>query len=153
MDKLEQINHIIELQRVLDRTRRQYELDVWMDLPLTIGQLKSLFFIRNQGSTNLAKLATALRVTPTNTTGIVDRLVKQGLISRTENPEDRRMFILRPTRKGEELVTRLRTRRRDYLVEVLGYMSMEELASLSNGLASLIKVIETQETSNDDGNG
>ena len=78
MEKLELIREIIELQRKVDRARRQYELDVWMALPLTIAQLKSLFFISNQGSTNLGKLAAALGVTPTNTTGIVDRLVKQG---------------------------------------------------------------------------
>lgn len=152
MDKVELINQIIELQRMSDRARRQYELDVWMNLPLTIGQLKSLFFIRNHGSTNLRKLAAALGVTPTNTTGIVDRLVKHGLISRTENPEDRRMLLLQPTPKGEELITKLRERRRDYMVEVLGHMSMDELISLSNGLTSLIKITEAQETQNKDEN-
>ena len=150
MDKLELINQIIELQRISDRARRQYELDVWMNLPLTIGQLKSLFFIRNQGSTNLSTLATALGVTPTNTTGIIDRLMKQGLVSRTENPEDRRMLILRPTHKGEELVNKLRARRRDYMFEILSHMSVDELTDLLKGLTSLIEVSEKHEIDNKD---
>lgn len=139
------INEIIELQRKVDRARRQYELDVWMSLPLTIAQLKSLFFISNQGSTNSGKLAVALGVTPTNTTGIVDRLVKQGLVSRTGNTQDRRVLLLRATDKGEELVANLRQRRRGHMSEVLARMSVDELAALAQGFASLVKAAEAHE--------
>jgi DNA-binding MarR family transcriptional regulator len=145
MEKAELIREIIELQRKVDRARRQYGLDVWMSLPLTIAQLKSLVFISNQGSTNLGKLAAALKVTPTNTTGIIDRLVKQGLVSRTDNPENRRMLLLRPTRKGEELLAKLRERRRGYLSEVLERMTIDELAALATGLAALVKAAEASE--------
>lgn len=150
MEKTELIQQIIKLQQKADRARRQYELDVWMELPLTIGQLKSLFFIRNQGSTNLATLAAALGVTPTNTTGIVERLVKQGLVSRIENPDDRRMLLLRPTPAGEELVTKLRERRKDYMMEALGGMTVEELTSLYKGISSLVRVTGGQEFSVED---
>jgi len=54
------IEEMIELQRRVDRDRRQYELDAWMHLNLSIGQLKSLFFISNRGTTSLSKLAVAL---------------------------------------------------------------------------------------------
>ena len=146
MEKVELVREIIELQRKVDRARRQYQLDVWMSLPLTIAQLKSLFFISNQGSTNSGKLAAALGVTPTDTTGIVDRLVKQGLVSRTENAQDRRMLLLRATDKGEELVTNLRERRRGHMSEVLEHMSMDELATLAQGLTSLVKAAEANES-------
>jgi DNA-binding MarR family transcriptional regulator len=147
MKKAELITQIIELQQKVDRVRRQYELDVWMSLPLTIAQLKSLFFIRNKGSTNLGTLAAALGVTPTNTTGIIDRLVKQSLVSRTENPENRRMLLLQATDKGEELVAKLRERRRGYMSEVLQRMSVDELTTLTQGFASLAKAAEAQERS------
>jgi DNA-binding MarR family transcriptional regulator len=144
MEKADLIRQIIELQQKADRVRRQYELDVWMSLPLTIAQLKSLFFIRNQGSTSLGKLAAALGVTPTNTTGIIDRLVKQGLVSRTENPENRRMLLLQATDKGEELVAKLRSRRTSYLSEVLNRMPLDELDRLARGLAAFIEAAEAQ---------
>jgi len=145
MEKVNLIREIVELQRKVDRARRQYELDVWMGLPLTIAQLKSMFFISNQGSTNLGKLAAALGVTSTNTTGIIDRLVKQGLVSRTENVQDRRMLSLRATDKGEELVANLRERRRGYMSEVLERMSVDELTTLAQGLISLVKAAEAHE--------
>ena len=145
MEKAESIREIIELQRKVDRARRQYEVEVWMDLPLTIAQLKSLFFITNQGSTNSGKLAAALGVTPTNVTGIIDRLVKQGIVSRSNDAQDRRVLLLRATGKGEELVAKLRERRRGYLSEILARLSADEIAILHRGLAALVKAAETQE--------
>lgn len=145
MGKEELINEIIELQRRADQARRQYELDVWMGLPLTIAQLKSLFFINDQGSTSLGKLAAALQVTPTNTTGIVDRLVKQGLVSRAENSKDRRVLLLRATEQGEELVSRLREKRKSYMSEILQRMSVTQLKTLADGLESLVNAGEALE--------
>jgi DNA-binding MarR family transcriptional regulator len=150
MEKAELVREIIELQRKVDRARRQRELGLWMGLPLTIAQLKSLFFISNQGSTNLGNLAAALGVTPTNTTGIVDRLVKKKLVSRNEDAQDRRMLLLQATTKGEELVTNLRDRRRGHMSEVLALMSMGELVTLAQGLTSLVKANEAYKGKNKD---
>jgi len=145
MQREEFIKQITEMQRKIDRAPRQYELDVWMDLPVTIAQLKSLFFISSQGKTNLMNLAAALKVTPTNMTGIIDRLVKQGLVSRTENTNDRRMLVLCLTGKGEELIARLREKRRGYMKDVLAYMSIDELITLEQGLNSMIKANKIDE--------
>jgi DNA-binding MarR family transcriptional regulator len=145
VERTELTNRIIDLQRKIDRAQRHSRLDVWMGLPLTIAQLKSLFFITNHGSTSSGKLAEALGVTPTNTTGIVDRLVKQGLVSRAENPEDRRMQLLRATDRGEELVAVLRERKRGYMSEVLGRMTMDDLTTLAQGLTSLARAADARE--------
>jgi DNA-binding MarR family transcriptional regulator len=143
--KEELVSEIIDLYRKADRARRQYELDIWMSLSLTISQLKVLFFISNQGSATSGKLAAALGVTPTNVTGIVDRLVKQGLISRTEDIRDRRVLSLRATEKGKELVADLRARRRDYLSAVLARIEIDDLTRLAQGLTAFVKAAETQE--------
>jgi MarR family transcriptional regulator, organic hydroperoxide resistance regulator len=145
MEKTKLIKEIIELQRKVDRSRRQPTLDVWMSLPITIAQLKSLFFISNQRSSNLGKLAAALGVTPANVTGIVDRLLEQGLVSRNENAQDRRMLLLGTTEKGEELVANLRERRWGYMSKILARLNEDELATLAQGLTSLVNAIEIQE--------
>ncbi len=150
MGKVDLIEGIIELQRKVDRARRQYQLDVWMGLPLTIAQLKSLFFISNQGSTNLGNLARALGVTPSNVTGIVDRLVEQNMVSRKENPENRRMLSLRVTATGEELIASLRERKRGYMSEALARMNEDELATLAQGLTSLVRAVEAHEMESKD---
>ncbi len=153
MSKEDLVKKIIQLQQKADQARRQYELDIWMSLPLTIAQLKSLFFISDQGSTTSGKLAVALSVTPTNMTGIVDRLVRQGLVSRTEDARDRRSLSLRTTDKGEELVTKLRSRRTGYLSRALNRMHVDELAQMARGLAAFVEATEAQEASTSEERG
>ena len=143
MDKKELIEQMIENQRRVDRDRRQYELDTWMQLNLSIGQLKSLFFISNRGATSLGKLAEALGVTPTNTTGIVNRLLKRGLITRTEKPDDRRVLLLRTTDLGDELITGLRQKRKERMKELFSRLTEEEAAIAAEALKIMVKAIET----------
>jgi MarR family transcriptional regulator, organic hydroperoxide resistance regulator len=142
MEKEKIIDEIIESHRQLNRALRDYSPDVWLDLSLTIAQVKSLFFISNQGSTNFRKLAERLKVTPSNVTGIIDRLVEQGLISRTENPTDRRMMTLKTTEKGDALVAELRERRSSFLSKALTDLSPDELNTVEKGLTILAKAAE-----------
>jgi MarR family transcriptional regulator, organic hydroperoxide resistance regulator len=145
MEKTGLITEIIELQRKVDQGRRQYEPDVWIRLNITVPQLKSLFFISHEGTTNLSKLAARLAVTPTNVTGIVDRLLKKGLVTRTESGQDRRILVLKLTEDGEKLVTRLRERRRGYMSDVLARMSRDDLEILARGIKLLANAVENQE--------
>jgi DNA-binding MarR family transcriptional regulator len=69
----------------------------------------------------------------------VDRLVKQGLVSRSENPDDRRVMLLHATPRGEELVAGLRERKRGFILDALGRLTEEELAALAVGLEALAR--------------
>lgn len=144
MDREKLIEEIVQLQRQVSHTIAQYGPEVWMNLSLTISQLKSLFFIDAEGGTNFRKLATALGVTPPDVTRIVSRLVEQGLVSRRENPEDRRMLLLQSTKKGKALLARLRDSRTAHMSHILACLSTEELATLAQGLTALVRVAEGQ---------
>ena len=153
MERAQQIAEVIKLFRQMQRYVRRDSPDVWMDLTLTVPQLKSLFFIANEDPTNLSKLATALKVTPSNVTGIVERLVQQGLVTRQENPEDRRVSLLRPTKQGEAVVDNLRERRTRYLSRILGQLGAGELSSLERGLSAMVMAAQTQEEKNESNRG
>ncbi|MBN1190677.1 MAG: MarR family transcriptional regulator [Dehalococcoidales bacterium] len=144
MKKESLINEIIKNQRLVNRHMDQYNPDIWMGLSLTIAQVKSLFFIFNEGTVNFRQLAAAMKVTPSNVTGIIDRLVEQELVSRTENPEDRRMLMLRLTEKGEVLISNLRERRFNQMSSVLSRMTESELEVVLKGVAVLAEVVEAE---------
>jgi DNA-binding MarR family transcriptional regulator len=139
MDKAKLIKGIVELQRQAGRILGQYAASVWIDSGLTLAQLKSLFLITKKGSTNFKKLAEALGVTPASVTRIVDRLVEQGLVSRREDPKDRRMMVLRPTDKGQTIITNLRESGINRMTRILMLLSLEELDALSQGLSAFIR--------------
>ncbi|MBN1190819.1 MAG: MarR family transcriptional regulator [Dehalococcoidales bacterium] len=141
MEKAELINQIIDLQRQTNKVMGHFAAEPWIELGLTIAQLKSLFFIVDKEKTSFKKLAEALRVTPPNVTGIVDRLVEQGLVSRTENPEDRRIMLLQATQKGQDLLSTLKTNNKIQMSTILDQLNKEELSSLALGLNALSKAV------------
>ncbi len=142
MEKKELIKEILSLQQQTDKLIKQFEPEPWIELNLTLAQLKSLFFITAKGKTNFKKLAEALGVTPPNVTGIIDRLVEQGLVTRTENPEDRRIMLLQVTGKGQELLNNLRERRNTQMSQILNNLNAEELGNQVKSLKDLKKAVE-----------
>jgi DNA-binding MarR family transcriptional regulator len=144
MDKSQLVQEVVDLQRQVGRIIGQHVPSVWIDSGLTLTQLRSLFLIANKGSTNFRKLAEALGVTPSNVTGIVDRLEEQGLVSRTQNPEDRREMTLEATDKGRALVANLKETGISHMTQILSLLSLEELSSLAQGLSAFIGVANSQ---------
>jgi DNA-binding MarR family transcriptional regulator len=130
-----------EITKIAERIAHTWKFDpsIWLEVDLTAVQLKTLFFIDFKGSTNFKNLASALGVTPPSVTGIVDRLVEQKLISREENPENRRMQVLKITEKGKGLLSKLKESRRTRVSSLLGKLSLQDLAKLAEILNKLSK--------------
>ena len=71
---------------------------------LTRIQLYALYTIEQQGGLAMGHVASALHCDASNVTGIVDRLVAQGLVVRQESEQDRRAKILQLTTAGKEMI-------------------------------------------------
>ena len=139
------IAQIIETQRRMNRVIRERTLDPWVNLNLTVPQLKSLFYVSRHGRVNLSGLASGIRVTPANVTGIVDRLVEQELLTRLPDADDRRVLWLRLTKKGEALVANLREVRASEMRKILNRLSTENLATLARASDVLAQAAEASE--------
>jgi DNA-binding MarR family transcriptional regulator len=129
----ELIAQIIESQRRMNRVMRERTLDSWVKLNLTIPQLKSLFYISRHVRVNPSGLASGIHVTPANVTGIVERLVEQGLLTRTPDSGDRRISWLTVTDKGTRLSNELREGRAQEMRRTLDKLTEEELAIVAHG--------------------
>lgn len=141
----ELIAQIIEAQRRMNRVIRERTLDSWVKLNLTIPQLKSLFYISRHGRVNLSGLASGIRVTPANVTGIVDRLVEQGLLIRTADADDRRVSWLTVTDKGKALINDLREGRAQEMRRILDKLTKEQLSIVARGFELVARAAEVSE--------
>ena len=81
--------------------------EVWSDVNVTIQQLRVMTILYNDGPRRVSLLARRLSVSTPTMTGILDRLVRQDLISRQDDPEDRRVVLNALTEKGQGLIERL----------------------------------------------
>ena len=138
------IETTLTLLEELSRTSRQQKCSCWNDLSLTIGQLKSLFFIDSENCSSVKRVAGAIGMAPSNTTAVVDYLVKKGLVSRKEDPGDRRRLKLETTSKGKSLLSNLRAGGVMEISALLPCLNTEDLANLSRGLKSLAGAAKLQ---------
>jgi DNA-binding MarR family transcriptional regulator len=141
----EVIEKIIELRRRTNRIIRDRALDSWVKLSLTTPQLKSLLYVTRHGKVNLSGLASGIGVTPANVTGIVDRLVQQGLLTRTSDSDDRRVLWLGVTDKGKALVEDLREGGVHEMHNILENLTEEELSTVARGFDVLARSAEADE--------
>lgn len=139
--KTELTSEVIELFQTLAHSRMHYQFEPWKNLHVPLAQLKSLFIIHIKGSVSVRDLASDLRVTPGNVTSIVDRLVVQGLVTRSETPEDRRIVWLQLTGKGLETITDIHETANRDLKRVLERMSAEDISALIRGVNSFLAAI------------
>jgi DNA-binding MarR family transcriptional regulator len=78
-----------------------------MDMDLTMRQLKVLFLLYGQPPTRMSALAAGLGITLPWCTSLVDRLVKEGMLDRLEDPLDRRLVLCELSGKARALVSKL----------------------------------------------
>jgi DNA-binding MarR family transcriptional regulator len=93
-----------------------------VDDVVTPPQLRVLVMIASQGPLNLGAVARVLGVHASNATRACDRLVAAGLLSRQDDPADRRNLYLQLTEQGRALVDGVMDRRRRAIAEVLDRM-------------------------------
>ena len=67
---------------------------------LTVPQLRALLFVNRNPEVNLSKVAEHLGVGVTGASGLVDRLVRHGLLARETDPNERRRIQLTVTPDG-----------------------------------------------------
>lgn len=70
---------------------------------LTLSQSGVVRNLIISGPLSSAELSRKLYVTPSNITGVIDRLEKKGLVKRIRAKDDRRINLISLTEKGEEI--------------------------------------------------
>jgi len=110
----------------------------WKELELTVTQLLVLFSLRETPGMPAGILAEDLRVTPPTVTGLVDRLVRMGLVRREEDPKDRRLVRNALTERGEEALGEVEREGRALLTQLFERLSAAQLSRLVDSLEALV---------------
>lgn len=96
-----------------------------VDDVVTVPQVRVMMMIATRGAMNLAAVADALHVNPSNASRLVDRLLKIGLVDRREAPTDRRNIALTLTADGQALIDGVIRHRRNAIRRALRQMDPE----------------------------
>jgi DNA-binding MarR family transcriptional regulator len=83
------------------------------------------------------ELSRRMMVTGGNVTGIVDQLVKEGLVERLDEPSDRRAWRVRLTRAGDKAFAEMARAHEEWVVALLGGLGRRDSDALMQLLARL----------------
>jgi MarR family 2-MHQ and catechol resistance regulon transcriptional repressor len=112
-------------------------LDKAAEGQVTASQMKLLKLVAMTDSYTLGDVASFLRVSNAAASKAVDRLVRRGLLRRTEDQRDRRVVHLRLTQAGLRLLTAYESARQRKLQSIFVQFPPEELRRASELLDRL----------------
>ena len=135
--RVERLKHVARLYG--DAVGIIYALRIqgWSEDGLTIPQMRLLWALRDEDGLPVGALADHLGVNPSTITGHVDRLVRQGLVRREEDPGDRRIVRNYLTEAGSVTIGVLRRIAGAHMLNILKRLDDGQLADLERALADL----------------
>jgi len=108
------------------------------------SSVAALATIERRGPLAPSELAELERVKRPTITRVLSRLEEAGLVERTNDPTDGRAFLVSITRRGSELLRRIRTRKNAYLARRLGKLDADDLAALERAADVLERILEDE---------
>ena len=142
MQTREELEHEVVAQfRALQNTLKATSGTVWMEIDLTIAQLRTLFVLAEEGPLVIGHIAQRLGIGLSTGGHLVDRLVQAGLAERTEDVEDRRRTLARLTPKGEDLYARLLNHPLQ-MQSLIQKLNDSDMAALLQGLQALNRLVD-----------
>jgi DNA-binding MarR family transcriptional regulator len=134
------IADIMAAQQRLQHLFVQDRADPIFDSHLTMPQLKILMLLYRRGEMSGRELASVLGVSLATLSGMIDRLVSHDMVTRHEDPHDRRVRRIDLSGTGNEMVERIVNAGNDLQKRLLNRLTPVELCAVLDGLKAMIRV-------------
>lgn len=115
----------------------------------SVPQLNVLFRLQHKGSCGVSELADEMGVTAAAASQLLERLVQQGLVQRSEDPLDRRNRRMTLTEAGQQVVQESVAARQSWLDRLPALLSETEQEQVATALRILIERAETLDEKNE----
>ena len=100
---------------------------------------------RETGGLTMGELSKRLLVSNGNVTGIVERLQREDLVKRWVLPTDRRIYSVGLTPKGRTEFKEMADRHKEWIADIFGDLSDEELAQMIKVMDRMREVLRKRE--------
>jgi DNA-binding MarR family transcriptional regulator len=132
------------LRPVLLRVGRELRREA-REVGISPEQVSLLVAIKYAPGIGVRELAARERVSPPAMSNHVDRLERDGLVTRTPSASDRRRVGLTLTDEGQRMLRRVRSRRTAWLATRLRGLSAEELEAVEAAVEPLSRLLHEDE--------
>ncbi|MDD5594926.1 MAG: MarR family winged helix-turn-helix transcriptional regulator [Candidatus Omnitrophica bacterium] len=133
-------SRVIELFPQIIRGFKQYENNYLTRGEITLPQFWLLNYLERNGKSKMNYLAKHLKISPPATTGLIDRLIHQGLVVRKDDLHDRRIVWIESTAKGKGIIENISKQKTQALIKVFGKISPKDREHYLNILEQVVKI-------------
>jgi DNA-binding MarR family transcriptional regulator len=131
-----------EFRNVFMRHSMNHAMRFSRDSGCSMSQLGTLMIIHKRGTSAVSDIGDELGISNAAASQMLDRLLQDGLILRTEHPDDRRVKQIKLTEKGRQLLTESFEARHRWINELVKQFSSTEKEKIIEGLQILIDKAE-----------
>ncbi len=104
---------------------------------LTVSQFSVLEVLYHKGDLKVAEIIDKTLSTGGNMTVVIENLVKDGLVTRYKDPEDKRINFISITKKGKDIIDEIFPKHIENINEIFSSLTIEEKQSLIGLLKKL----------------
>jgi DNA-binding MarR family transcriptional regulator len=143
----ERDNAIARIMRAQVRLYHLFALDRSNPLiaaNLTMPQLKALLVLSLRPDASGQDVTDVMGISLATVTGIMDRLVAQGLVARREDPRDRRIRRLDLTPAGRELIDGINTAGAAHQRRLLAHLPVDKLLVIEQAVGYILEAAEAE---------
>lgn len=133
-------NKVIELFPQIIRGFKQYENNYLTRGEITLPQFWVLGYLERNGKSKMNDLSRHLKISPPATTGLIDRLLAQGLVARKDDLNDRRIVWIDLTAKGRGIIKSINKQKTEALIKVFGRISPKDREHYLSILEQVVKI-------------
>ena len=133
-------DRVIELFPQIIRGFKQYENNYLTRGEITLPQFWALGYLDCNGKSKMNYLARNLKISPSATTGLIDRLIVQGLVVRKDDLHDRRIVWIELTTKGRGIIKNINKQKTETLIKIFGKISPKDREHYLNILEQVVKI-------------
>ncbi|MGI8882011.1 MAG: MarR family winged helix-turn-helix transcriptional regulator [Jatrophihabitans sp.] len=126
-----------ELTEAVTQVRRALRRSVRPGFARAMGQVEMLQTVADLGPVRVGELADTLRLAPSTASELLSRLVREELLGRATDKDDRRAATVRLTAGGRRELDRWRRAHEQRLAEALDRLSATQRRTLGNAVPAL----------------
>jgi len=134
---------VIELFPRISKGLMQREHNYLTKGDISLPQFWVLNHLYHNEKSKMNCLAKHLKISPPATTGLIDRLITQGMVLRKDDEKDRRIVWIELTSKGKSIIRNIRKEKVNTLIEVFGKIAEKDREHYLNILEQVAQIIDS----------
>jgi DNA-binding MarR family transcriptional regulator len=131
---------VAAFERLMDRMAAAHQPP--MDVTVSMAQLRCLHLIGASAEIHMSRLVSQLGVSISTVSGLVDRLVDRGFVSRHDDPADRRQVVLAATPAGTAFLDGMRELGNAQFRQLIARLRLDELRIVRRSIEILSRVAD-----------